>query len=347
MILVYGAYGYTGQLIVEEALKADLSITIGGRNAEKVEKMAKEKELPFVSFALDDHQIITTHLEKVDLVIHCAGPFEYTAQQMARSCILAKTHYIDITGEYQVFEMLHELGPEAENAGIMLLPGAGFDVVPSDCLAAQLNDALPESDKLELAFTSKAGSLSRGTAKTMVENIHKGQLLRIDHKLKSISHGKRVKTIDYGEFEQVSVGISWGDICTAYYSTGIPSIEVYTGSTEKQIGQMKWANWLKPVLKWRWVKHIFLKQINKKPAGPSAEKRAKGGMNLWGKIYKGDESKELRLKTPNGYTLTAHSAVLIAKKIGQQSFKPGYQTPSSAYGKDLIFEIEGCEKVEG
>lgn len=346
MILIYGAYGYTGQLIVDEALKNKLPITLAGRSLKKTETLAKEKKVPFIAFDLDDIKKVTELIKPFNLVIHCAGPFEFTAEIMARACILSSTHYIDITGEYQVFEMLHGMDSEAKNAEIMLLPGAGFDVVPSDCLAANLKDRLPEGNDLKLAFTSTKGSLSRGTAKTMVENIDKGQLYRSEGKLKKRAQGKRVEKINYGAFEQISAAISWGDICTAFYSTGIPNIEVLTGSSKDQVNKMKWMNRLKFILSWRWVKDLFIKQIDKKPAGPSEERRKKADMYLYGKITKGDKSIEMRIKTPNGYTLTAAAAVLIAKKITSGVYKEGYQTPSTAYGKDLIFEIEGCEELK-
>lgn len=346
MILIYGAYGYTGRLIVDEALKKGLSITLAGRDLSKTEKLAKEKKVPFITFSLEDVKKVAELIDSFDLVIHCAGPFEYTAEPMARACMLAKTHYIDITGEYQVFEMLHSFSEEAKSVGVMLLPGAGFDVVPSDCLAANLKDRLPSGNELKLAFTSTKGSLSRGTAKTMVENIDKGQFYRSEGKLIKRAQGKRTEKINYGPFEQLSAAISWGDICTAFYSTGIPNIEVLTGSSEDQVKKMKWMNRLKPILSWRWVKNFLQKQIDKKPAGPSEERRKKGEMYLYGKISDGSSSKEMRINTPNGYTLTATAAVLIAKKIMEGDFKAGYQTPSTAYGKDLIFEIEGCKELK-
>ncbi len=342
MILVYGAYGYTGKLIVDEALTHDLSIVLSGRSQEKVKSMADELRLPHRVFDLKEPNEVAKNLKDIDLVIHCAGPFEFTAEVMAKACILSKSHYIDITGEYQVFDMLHQMDANAKEEDIMLLPGAGFDVVPSDCLANMLKAELPDGDQLELAFTSQGGSLSRGTAKTMIENIHKGQYYRAGGELKNKKHGAAVKQIDYGEFEQISVGISWGDISSAYYSIGIKNIEVYTGSTEKQVKQMKWANWLKPILAMRWVKNLLKKQIDKKPAGPSDEKRSKASMLLWGRISDGNKIIEKRLKTPNGYTLTAKTTVLISRKIINGDFKPGYQTPGSAYGSGLILEIDGC-----
>lgn len=343
MILVYGAYGYTGRLIVDEAKKHGLQMVLAGRSEAKTMAMANEFQLSHRSFDLEEPHVIAKHLEDVELVIHCAGPFEFTAEAMAKACILSKTHYIDITGEYQVFDLLKAMDANAKAENIMLLPGAGFDVVPSDCLANMLKKELPDGTHLELAFSSQGGSLSRGTAKTMIENIHKGQFYRQDGDLKQKKHGAAVKQINYGEFEQLSVGISWGDISSAYYSTGIKNIEVYTGTTAKQVRQMKWANWLKSILAMRWVKNFLKKQIDKKPAGPSDEKRNKGAMLLWGSISDGNNTIDKRLKTPNGYTLTAKTAVLISEKILAGNFKPGYQTPASAYDEKLILEVEGCQ----
>ena len=265
---------------------------------------------------------------------------------MAHACLDSKTHYLDITGEYQVFESLQQLNKQAVEAKVMLLPGAGFDVVPSDCLAAQLKAALPSGNKLTLAFTSSGAGLSRGTAKTMVENIDRGQQYREEGRLKTRKQGESLKKIDYGEFEMLSMGISWGDISTAYYSTGIPNIEVFMGTTKKQVKQLKWTNLLRPLLKLRWVKRFLKKQVDKKPPGPSDKSREKSNMFLWGRISDdGTQTKEMRLKTPNGYTLTALTAVAIASRIRQGDFKPGYQTPSTAYGKDFIFEMKGVEKI--
>lgn len=340
-MLIYGANGYTGRLIVDEAIKQGIKPTIAGRNKDEIEQLAEEKELESATFSLEDNSSLLSALHNHDIVIHCAGPFVHTANAMAKACIEAKTHYLDVTGELQVFEQLKAMDEQAKEAGIMLMPGAGFDVVPSDCLAVHLKSKMPDATDLTLAFTSVGGSLSRGTAKTMVEKSHEGQWVRINGKLESKPMGSSVTHIDFGEFEQDAVGISWGDIATAYYSTGIPNIEVFTGSDKSQIKKLKWMGRLTFLLKFQWVKNFLKKQIDKKPAGPSLKKREKGKMHLWGKAVNGDQTIEARLVTPNGYTLTTLSTVLIASKIAKGDFKPGYQTPAMAYGQNLILEIEG------
>lgn len=340
-ILIYGANGYTGRLILEEASSKRLSITIAGRNGDEILELSEAYNVAYEIFSLEENEKMLRILKEYDVVVHCAGPFIYTALPMVKACLQTNTHYLDITGEYQIFEQIHGLDKEAKAANVMLMPGAGFDVVPSDCLAARLKEQMPDANNLQLAFTSVGGSLSRGTAKTMVEGSHEGQQYRKAGKIATKPLGTSVREIDYGTMKQLSVGISWGDIATAYFSTGIPNIEVFTGSTAKQIGQLKWMGRLSFLLKMRWVKNMLKKQVDKKRPGPSKEKRAAGKMMLWGQTSNDKATIEARLSTPNGYSLTAKTAVLIASKIINDDYKAGYQTPSLAYGSGLILEVEG------
>lgn len=224
----------------------------------------------------------------------------------------------------------------------MLLPGAGFDVVPSDCLAQKLYQQLPEATHLLLAFKADGG-LSRGTAKTMVEGATEGQAYRQNDSIKYEVLGKNTREIDFGDKKQLCVAISWGDIVTAYYSTGIPNIDVYTASSTKQISQLRWMHRLRWVMRLNFVKNFLKKLADKRIDGPSEKKRANSKSYLYGNISNSREEVEGRLVTPNGYTLTAKTSVLIASKILNGDFKPGYQTPATAYGEGLITEVEGCE----
>ena len=225
----------------------------------------------------------------------------------------------------------------------MLMPGAGFDVVPSDCLASYLKSQLPTAINLQLAFMSKGGRLSRGTTKTMIENLGEPQAVRKDGSYSYQLMGNSIKEVDYGPFKQVSMGISWGDISTAFVSTGIPNIEVFSGTTKEQIAKVKKMIKLSFLLKSKLVKNFLKGKIDKKPDGPSDERRKEGRMFLWGRVSDTSTSVEARLSTLDGYTLTAKTAVLISQKILTGDFKIGYQTPSTAYGHDLILEIEGSE----
>lgn len=341
-LLIYGAYGYTGRLIVEECLKEGIKPTIAGRNPEKTIAYANKHGLEYEVFEVSEKQKLENWLKRGEIVLHCGGPFVYTAKEMVDACLATKTHYLDITGEFQVFDLIKEYDDDAKEKEIMLLPGAGFDVVPSDCIAKMLHEKLPTAKALKLAFTSKGGKLSRGTAKTMIENLGEPQTVRRSGKYECQQMGKSTMEVDYGDFKQLSMGISWGDISTAFHSTGIPNIEVFSGTTEQQLSRVKRALKLSFMFRSRKVRNYLTRQIDKKPDGPREDLREKSTTYLWGEVSDEDKKEEIRLKTPNGYTLTALTAVAIVKKIFSGDFKSGFQTPSTAYGEKLILEIEGC-----
>ncbi|MCI0751432.1 MAG: saccharopine dehydrogenase [Flammeovirgaceae bacterium] len=259
---------------------------------------------------------------------------------MVAACLATRTHYTDITGEHQVFEMLSTYYQQAKDEAIQLMGGTGFDVVPSDCLALYLKNRLPSATHLQLAFIS-GGGFSRGTMKTMVEGLGYGSTIRKDGKLISIKTAQKVLDVDFGTFTSSVVCIPWGDISTAYRSTGIPNIEVYVGVKSKTIPWLKLSNAINPLLRLHFVKGYLKGRIEKKRPGPSEEKLKSARSFLWSKVWNDKEFEEARLETLSGYALTAKSSVLIAEKILNGDFKPGYQTPAMAYGEDLIMQIEG------
>lgn len=346
-IILYGSYGYTGKIIAHECKAKNLNVIIAGRNSEQLKKQSIETGYPFEVVDVSDTAVLKNLLKKGAVVIHCGGPFQYTAKAMADACLETKTHYTDITGEYPVFELLAGYDQKGKDAGITIMPGTGFDVVPTDCLALHLKNRLPSATHLQLAFTMSKGGLSRGTSKTMTEGLGNGSMIRKDGKLTLINLGEKVLEVDFGSFKSPTLNIPWGDISTAWRSTGIPNIEVYTGATDKMIRSARMSKYFNWLLRQRWVKNYMLKKIDSKPSGPSEEKRNTGRSFLWGKVWDGNgKIAESRLETVSGYTLTAKTAVLIAEKILKGNFKTGYQTPAMAYGADLIMEIEKTSRKD-
>jgi short subunit dehydrogenase-like uncharacterized protein len=222
--------------------------------------------------------------------------------------------------------------------------GAGFDVVPTDCLAAMLKDKMPDATTLEMAFTGIGTTVSRGTATTAIQNLGSKNLIRENGKLKEVPSGKFYKWIDFGSVKHHCVSISWGDVSTAYFSTGIPNIKVYMGLKASVRKWMLLGNWISPILKMKAVKTFLKKQLKNRPEGPNADQRINGYCLIWGEAgNKNSEKITMRLKTREGYSFTALSSVLIASKIIAGNFKAGYQTPSSAYGSALVLELAGTE----
>lgn len=340
--ILYGSYGYTGALITEECKAKGLKILLSGRNGTKLKLQADATGYPFEGADIDNDSALTRLFEKGKLVINCAGPFQTTARPVVNACLKAGTHYIDITGECAVFELLAGYDSAAREHGILIMPGAGFDVVPTDCLAVHLRNRLPEATHLQLGFAMSMGGVSRGTARTMIEGLGQGGMIRKNGKLIPIALGDKVLEINFGDFKKKALCIPWGDIATAWRSTGIPNIEVYSGIPESTIQLAKMSKWFNWLLRKPWIKTYLRKKVDARPAGPNKHKLQFGKSYLWGKVSdpKGNV-EEARLKTLSGYLLTSKAAVLIAEKIISTAVRPGYFTPAQYFGEGLIFEIEG------
>ncbi|MBM4073358.1 MAG: hypothetical protein FJ271_31215, partial [Planctomycetes bacterium] len=229
--MIYGANGYTGSLIAREAARRGQAPILAGRNAAAVSALATELGLEQRIVGLDVPQAIDDACRGVRVVLNCAGPFSRTALALAEACLRMATHYLDITGEIDVFEALAGRDAAAAAQGVLLLPGVGFDVVPTDCLAAHLKRRLPTATRLRLGFQSTGGRLSRGTATTMVEGLGARGVVRQDGVLMSVPLAWKTRVIDFGIGPVKAITIPWGDVSTAYHSTGIPDIEVYLAAT--------------------------------------------------------------------------------------------------------------------
>lgn len=337
--LIYGANGYTGELITRYAAERGMHPLLAGRNRAAIENLGKKYGLEYRVFSLDEAEKLNSALCEVDMVLHCAGPFSVTSRPMVEACLRNRKHYADITGEISVFEACAALDQRAKAAGIMIMPGVGFDVVPSDCLARHLKDRLPSATKLELAFYG-IGRISHGTRATMTMNIGQGGAIRREGTITRVPAAWRTREIDFGEVKKTGVTIPWGDVSTAYYSTGIPNIEVYTVVPKSAVKAMKLSRYLGWLLAAGPVQKYLQGKIP--PGGPSDEERAKGKTLLWGRAC--DDSGncvESRMSGPDGYTITAEGALIIVDKILSGSYIPGYQTPAKAYGANLALEIEG------
>jgi short subunit dehydrogenase-like uncharacterized protein len=342
--LIYGANGYTGELITRYAVERGMKPIVAGRNAIAVEEIAKKHHLEYRVSSLDEGYRIDNALQEVDAVLHCAGPFSLTSRPMVEACLRNKKHYTDITGEISVFESMAKLDNRAQEAGVMVMPGVGFDVVPSDCLAKHLKDLLPTANYLSLAFYGM-GRLSHGTQATMTMNVGQGGAIRKDGKITSVPAAWKSREIDFGEVTKNAVTIPWGDVATAYYSTGIPNIEVYTVVPPKQLKLMKASRYLGWLFATKPIQEYLQKQI---PAGgPNDLERAKGKILLWGQAEDPNGNRvESRMTAPEGYTTTALTALNIMQKILDGNFQPGFQTPAKAYGADLILEIGGVTRQD-
>lgn len=340
--LIYGAYGYTGELIVREAVRRGLRPILAGRRPEPLEKLAGELGLPFRAFPLQDEETLLASLGGVSAVLHAAGPFVHTSRPMVEACLKAGCHYLDITGEIGVFEALFRRHHRAQEAGVTLLPGTGLDVVPTDCLAAQLHRQLPDATHLELALTSDRGTASRGTLSTMVEGIPNLGAERVEGKIATRPPAFDAREIEFSFARRWAMAIPWGDISTAFRTTGIPNIRVYMGASPSRIKRLRRLTPLLPVLGNRPMKSVLKWWIRQGAAGPPQRIREAARAYFWGSVRNAaGTTRSATLDTPEGYKLTAMTAVECVRRVLDGEIEPGAWTPAGAFGPDFIKSFEG------
>lgn len=341
--LIYGATGYTGRLIAREAVRRGMRPIVAGRTAASVAALAAELGCPSRTVAIDAVDALVPALADCGAVLNCAGPFSRTAAPMLEACLRARVPYLDITGEIDAIEHAARRHAAAIEAGIPVLPAVGFDVVPSDCLARHLAEALPTATHLTLAFTG-TGTLSPGTTKTMLEQLPRGGRARVNGQIVRVPSLWKTRAIPFRTGVRSAVTIPWGDVASAYHTTGIANIEVYMAPGRAQWRQMRAGRWLAPLLRFGVLRRIAQRHIEKTIFGPNAAELATSRASLWGEVAdQAGRRLSATLETPGGYPLTVAAALAVLERVLAGRAPAGFGTPARTFGKNLVVELPGVE----
>jgi short subunit dehydrogenase-like uncharacterized protein len=336
--MIYGANGYTGRLVARRAAARGLPAVLAGRNAVAVGALADELGMEGAVVDLGTPAELRAALHDVAAVALCAGPFAHTAAPMIDACHATGTHYLDVTGELPVLRAVLDRAAEAGDAGVALVTGAGFDVVPTDCLAARLAGALPGATHLELAFHAPGGP-SRGTATTALAAAGEGGLVRRDGALVPTPLGSPSRLVPFPSRPRRAGAVPWGDLVTAHHSTGIGDITVYSTLAGRPGGLMRAGPRL---LRYRVVRNLAARVVNRRPAGPSDATRAATFVEVWGEVR--DRAGRVRaaaLTGPNAYDLTAASVLAAVDRLLAGAVAPGAHTPATAFGPEFLDDLDG------
>jgi short subunit dehydrogenase-like uncharacterized protein len=345
-LLIYGAYGYTGALVAETAVEDGLSPVLAGRTPRKVERQATDLGLDHRVFSLQHPEVVTEHVEDFSAVLNCAGPFSETARPMYSACLRTGTDYLDITGEIDVLEAIAERDRDAEAADVTLLPAVGFDVVPTDCLAGYLQTEMDSATRLTLAIDG-LGTFSPGTAKSIVEGLSRSGAVRRDGDIRTVPAAWKTRRLDFGRGAKPAVTIPWGDVSSAYYTTGVSDIETYATVPGYVPDVMRKTRPLAPVLESEPVQRAMKAAIDAFVSGPTAEERARSVSRVWGEVEDDAGNRfAARMRTPDAYDLTARTAVESARRVVDGDVDAGFQTPASAFGPDYVLEFGGVERED-
>jgi len=342
--MIYGANGYTGQLLAEEAVSRGHHPMLAGRSLDKVQPVADRLGLSSVAFTLDDAAAVARKLEGYDVVLHAAGPFVFTSAPMLRACLDAGVSYLDVTGEISVFQHTFELDAEARAKGVCLMSGVGFDVVPTDCLAKYVADQVPGATDLEIAFAA-IGSPSAGTLKSVIEGMPKGGFVRRGGRLVPSVLGAEIQRVRFVDKERTVMSIPWGDLETAFHSTGIGNITTFMAQPRRAADAMHRAGpWMAKVLGVKPIRRAVLAVVDRAVKGPGADAREAGRSHVWARASDGRGGQaQAWLETVEGYRFTAIGGVRAVERLLEQR-PTGALTPSLAFGADFVLEVPDTKR---
>lgn len=335
--MVYGAYGYTGRLVTELAVARGQRPVLAGRADQPLRELAERHGLDHVRVDLHDGAGLADTLSTVELVVHCAGPFSRTAAPMVRACLDTSTHYVDITGEIDVFEAVLARHADAEAAGIALLPGSGMDVVPTDCLARTVAEALPGARLLQIAFLAGT-SVSPGTAATAVEQLGAATRARVAGRIAPVPERWLRQDVPFIGGTVRCTALSWGDVATAYHSTGIPNVVTYT----KLPSAARLQGLAGPLLRRPAVRERLQRLARSRVRGPEPDARAARRSRFWARATAADgRTASVTATGPDPYDLTADAVLRVVARVLDGQVPPGAHTPSRAHGAAFLGELDG------
>ncbi len=343
--MIYGATGYTGRLVAQRAIERGQRPVLAGRDAAKVAKVATPLGLPYRVFDLRDGAGVAEALGDVDVLAHCAGPFSATSAPMVDGCLRTGTHYLDVTGEVDVFEAVFARHDEAQRAGVVLLPGSGFDVVPTDCLAALVAAELPAATELDLAFQA-SGGISGGTMKSALEGAAMGGRARVGGSLRTVPMGWRRREVPFPSGHRTVTSLPWGDVSTAFRSTGIGDITTFArlpgldriGPRASAFGRAVLG---KPV-----AQRIGKAVIGSLVRGPGTAQRSKSWVEVYAQARDGQgRSASAALIGPDTYEFTADSVLRTVDGLLAGGVEAGAHTPSTAFGAEFVRRMHGIRVI--
>ena len=344
-VLLYGATGYTGRLVARRLADAAVDVVLAGRDKEGVRRVAEPLGLAWTSFDLTATDQVERALADIDVVLHAAGPFERTAAPMLAACLRTGAHYLDLSGEWPVFVDAMTSDAAARAASIMVMPGVGLTIVATDCLLALAKEAQPDAVMLRLGV-SRPQVISRGTVVSAATLLSPQVVIRRNHQLATIPAGSFTHAFDFGDGLREATAMSWADVATGGFTTGVGDIVVYSeldwtlrlsyrasGIAMAITGAGPWRS-LGGALAAAW------------PEAPTEESRQRAGFVMvaeavdpWRRVSR------IRMRTLDGYTVSELTAADAVQRVLAGDWSPGFQTPARVFGSDFILGL-GCATLD-
>jgi short subunit dehydrogenase-like uncharacterized protein len=369
-VLLYGATGFSGGLIAAEGRERGMSRSDGGefrmvlaaRNGAELRTVAKENDMEFRAFALDDPAEIHRRLDGVDVVINAAGPFAFTANALVKAALNVGCHYVDINSEVDVYIKLDDFGRIARQRGYAIVSAAGDTAGSSDILLNRALESLEvgRKDLGTIRFgMSRVADLSRGNATTAMRMLreqvktvrrgyvrdHRGEwaegLVTWHEPLGKLGH---IFDFDDGarERRRIASAANFVDTLTARTTLERRKLSAYAVESYVEMGPVgrfayQLGGMLAPFSTLPLVQRLTRAALEFLPEdpGPNELKQSRHTVVLEIEDPYRERLIDWRLETPDVYQFTAQIVVAVARSVALASGAlKGWVTPAEALGFD-------------
>jgi short subunit dehydrogenase-like uncharacterized protein len=338
--MIYGANGFSGRAVADRLRQAGHDPLLAGRGGREIAAVAASLGVEHRIFDLRDPGAIAAGMAGVGVLLNAAGPFIETAPPLIEACLRGGAHYLDLAGEWPVFDLALRRGPEAAAAGVMLMPGAAFSIVVSDCVLAHAIAQVPDAVLLRVA-TAQA-PLSRGSVLSAIALMSPDVLVRRGGVVCRIPVGQLTRSFNLGAGEQTCVAVSAPDVVTGEQTTGVGAIETYL-EAPLAWGLAYGAGALALKLKGAKAVGETLRRASRRwpdHPSPAAIAQARGAVVVE-TVDPWRRTRRFGLRTLNGYAVTVAAAQAIVERVLRGEVTPGFQTPAGRYGAGLVVSL-GC-----
>jgi short subunit dehydrogenase-like uncharacterized protein len=323
-LLIYGATGYTGTMICHEAARRGIDFEIAGRNAEKLSMLAAQLQVPFHAFEVNDVAGWQQSLDGKTALLNIAGPFSETAEMAMEACLIFKVHYFDITAEVDIYRLAESKDEVAKAAGIMILSGAGL-FATYDPLVLHTAKRTKNPASLRAAF-KYSGGFTPGSVASSANIINAGLLIRENGEIQKLSEATPA-SFDFGNGAEECFPTPLGGIVLSYKSTGIPNIKEY----------------FQMALPAETSEAETLKLQEGQTVAHAEHEKSK----ILVEVTDADGTMvRSMIEMPDGYMPTVTSSLEIVSRALRGLFKPGFQSPASAYGEELLNDLIDIKLID-
>jgi saccharopine dehydrogenase (NAD+, L-lysine-forming) len=350
-IVVYGATGHTGAQLCATLIRGGAKVVMVGRDRRKLDLLARESnghaEL-FVA-AIDDAVSLRAAVAKGRVVVNCAGPFARYGRAVQDAALANGRHCLDMSGEPGFVQATLARDAEARERGALLVSGIGFDVVPTDALAALLAQAVGgQVTTARVAYSRLDAGPTAGLGMTMLQGLLDGGSAFVDGSLRREALGHDRWNVRFpGASGSVScLSVPWGDVISLPHSTGARTARAYLPKT---MPPPALGSALMRALRWALPAHLFPKleafiarrMVRRLPLSTNDRDGAPGGSGARLSAVvelTGNQGTKVGWVVA-GSGITIHAAALCARATLAPGFGArGARTPSQAFGARELLE---------